>query len=91
MRRTCRTIINAPGPNLSRGSPVFAAALATILSMTANISEVFADDAVEQRVNALLGQMSIEEKIGHKATATQVSAILGLYDPAKAAIRNLKW
>ena len=33
----------------------------------------------------------IEEKIGHKATATQVSAILGLYDPAKAAIRNLKW
>ena len=32
----------------------------------------------------------IEEKIGHKATATQVSAILGLYDPVKAAIRNLK-
>lgn len=31
----------------------------------------------------------IEEKIGHKATATQVSAILGLYDPVKAAIRNL--
>jgi hypothetical protein len=32
----------------------------------------------------------IEEKIGHKATATQVSAILGLYDPVKAAIRNIK-
>jgi hypothetical protein len=32
----------------------------------------------------------IEEKIGHKATATQVSAVLGLYDPVKAAIRNLK-
>ena len=32
----------------------------------------------------------IEEKIGNKATATQVSAILGLYDPVKAAIRNLK-
>jgi hypothetical protein len=32
----------------------------------------------------------IEDKIGHKATATQVSAILGLYDPVKAAIRNLK-
>jgi hypothetical protein len=32
----------------------------------------------------------IEEKTGHKATATQVSAILGLYDPVKAAIRNLK-
>jgi hypothetical protein len=33
---------------------------------------------------------AIEEKIGHKATATQVSAILGLYDPVKAAIRNIK-
>jgi hypothetical protein len=33
---------------------------------------------------------AIEEKIGHKATATQVSAVLGLYDPVKAAIRNLK-
>ena len=32
----------------------------------------------------------IEEKIGQKATATQVSAILGLYDPVKAALRNLK-
>ena len=33
---------------------------------------------------------AIEEKIGHKATATQVNAILGLYDPVKAAIRSLK-
>lgn len=32
----------------------------------------------------------IEEKIGHKATATQVKAILSLYDPVKAAIRNIK-
>jgi len=32
----------------------------------------------------------IEEKIGGIATATQVSAILGLYDPVKAAIRNIK-
>ena len=32
----------------------------------------------------------IEEKLGGIATATQVSAILGLYDPVKAAIRNLK-
>ena len=32
----------------------------------------------------------IEEKIGGIATATQVSAILSLYDPVKAAIRNLK-
>ena len=32
----------------------------------------------------------IEEKIGQKATATQVSAILGLYDPVKAALRNIR-
>ena len=32
----------------------------------------------------------IEEKIGGIATATQVSAVLSLYDPVKAAIRNLK-
>lgn len=33
---------------------------------------------------------AIEEKIGHKATATQVSTVLGLYDPIKAALRNIK-
>ena len=33
---------------------------------------------------------AIEEKIGRTATATQVSAILSLYDPIKAAIRNLR-
>ena len=32
----------------------------------------------------------IEEKIGGIATATQVSAVLGLYDPIKAALRNIK-
>ena len=32
----------------------------------------------------------IEEKIGRAATPTQVNAVLGLYDPVKAAIRNLK-
>ena len=32
----------------------------------------------------------IEKKLGRTATATQVSTILGLYDPVKAAIRNLK-
>ena len=31
----------------------------------------------------------IEKKLGRTATATQVSTILGLYDPVKAAIRNL--
>ena len=33
---------------------------------------------------------AIEEKLGRPATATQVSAILSLYDPVKAAIRNLR-
>ena len=32
----------------------------------------------------------IEEKLGRTATTTQVSTILGLYDPVKAAIRNLR-
>ena len=32
----------------------------------------------------------IEEKLGRTATATQIQAVLGLYDPIKAAIRNLK-
>ena len=32
---------------------------------------------------------AIEEKIGHTATATQISAVLGLYDPIKAALRNV--
>jgi hypothetical protein len=32
----------------------------------------------------------IEERIGGIATATQISAVLGLYNPVKAAIRNLK-
>ena len=31
----------------------------------------------------------IEEKIGRTATATQISTVLSLYDPVKAAIRNL--
>ena len=32
----------------------------------------------------------IEEKIGGFATATQISAVLGLYDPVKAALRNIR-
>ena len=32
----------------------------------------------------------IEEKIGGFATATQISAVLGLYDPVTAAIRNIR-
>ena len=32
----------------------------------------------------------IEEKLGRTATATQIQTVLGLYDPVKAAIRNIK-
>jgi hypothetical protein len=32
----------------------------------------------------------IEENLGHTATATQVAAVLGLYDPVKAALRNIR-
>ena len=32
---------------------------------------------------------AVEEKIGRIATPTQVSAVLGLYDPVKAALRNI--
>ncbi|MDX1506964.1 MAG: glycoside hydrolase family 3 N-terminal domain-containing protein, partial [Woeseiaceae bacterium] len=37
--------------------------------MTANINDVLADDSVEQRIDALLAQMSIEEKIGQMRQA----------------------
>ena len=33
---------------------------------------------------------AIEEKLGHTATATQVAAVLSLYDPVKAALKNIR-
>ncbi len=33
---------------------------------------------------------SIKQAIGTRATATQIEAVIGLYDPIKAAIRNIK-
>ena len=50
---------------------------------------MLADHAKPLEVQAVITDI-IEESIKHTATATQVSAILGLYDPVKAAIRNLK-
>ena len=47
------------------------------------------DHAKPLEVQAVVTDV-IEEKIGGIATATQVSAVLSLYDPVKAAIRNLK-
>jgi len=33
---------------------------------------------------------AIEGKLGHTATATQVAAVLGMYDPVKAALKNIR-
>jgi hypothetical protein len=33
---------------------------------------------------------SIAQATGDRATATQIEAVIGLYDPVKAALRNLK-
>jgi hypothetical protein len=33
---------------------------------------------------------AIGEKLGRVATPTQISAVLGLYDPMKAALRNIR-
>jgi len=48
-----------------------------------------ADHAKPLEVQAVVIDI-IEENINHTATATQVSAILSLYNPVRAAIRNLK-
>ena len=52
-------------------------------------SMLLVDHAKPLEVQAVITDV-IEEKLGRTATATQVSTILGLYDPVKAAIRNLK-
>ena len=69
MRRTRRTTANSPGRNHPGRSSRIAAAAVTVLSMTANISEVIADNSVGQRVDALLAQMTIEEKVGQMRQA----------------------
>ena len=45
--------------------------------------------ATQPEVQAVITDI-IEDKIGHKATATQVKAVLGLYDPVKAAKRKIR-
>jgi hypothetical protein len=47
------------------------------------------NNATQPEVQAVITDI-IEEKIGGKATATQVKAVLGLYDPVKAAKRRVK-
>ena len=53
------------------------------------LPSMLVDHAKPLKVQAVVTNV-IEEKLGGIATATQVSAILSLYDPVKASIRNLK-
>ena len=53
------------------------------------LPSMLVDHAKPLEVQAVVTDV-IEEKIGGIATATQVSAVLGLYDPIKAALRNIK-
>ena len=53
------------------------------------LPSMLVDHAKPLEVQAVVTDV-IEERIGNIATATQVQAVLGLYDPVKAAIRNLK-
>ena len=53
------------------------------------LPSMLVDHAKPLEVQAVVTDV-IEEKLGGIATATQVQAVLGLYDPVKAAIRNLK-
>ena len=53
------------------------------------LPSMLVDHAKPLEVQAVVTDV-VEEKLGGIATATQVQAVLGLYDPVKAAIRNLK-
>ena len=53
------------------------------------LPSMLVDHAKPLEVQAVITDV-IEEKLGRTATATQVSAILSLYDPVKAAIRNFR-
>ena len=53
------------------------------------LPSMLVDHAKPLEVQAVVTDV-IEEKIGGIATATQVSAVLSLYDPVKAALRNIK-
>jgi hypothetical protein len=52
------------------------------------LPSMLVDHAKPLEVQAVVTDV-IEEKLGGIATATQVSAVLGLYNPVKAAIRNI--
>ena len=53
------------------------------------LPSMLVDHAKPLEVQAVVTDV-VEERLGGIATATQVSAVLSLYDPVKAALRNIK-
>ena len=54
-----------------------------------NLPFMLMSNANPLKVQAIVTEV-IEEKLGRTATATQVAAVLGLYDPVKAALQNIR-
>ena len=67
MLRNYQTNARAPKFRWIRG--LAKTAIGVAITMSANPSDVVADDSIEQRVDALLAQMTIEEKIGQMRQA----------------------
>jgi hypothetical protein len=57
--------------------------------LDADMPQLLAMQPVPTVVESVVGQ-AISASTGHRATETQIEAVLGLYDPVRAAIRNLK-
>ena len=53
------------------------------------LPSMLVDHAKPLEVQAVVTD-AIEAKLGRVATPTQIGAVLGLYDPIKAALRNIR-
>ena len=53
------------------------------------LPSMLVDHAKPLEVQAVVTD-AIEAKLGRVATPTQISTVLGLYDPIKAALRNIR-
>jgi hypothetical protein len=92
MKKTFRTIALELGRVMLRLAVdrVLRKELPTIFAkLDMELPTMLVDGAKPPAVEAVVID-AIEERIGKEATATQVGAILSLYDPIKAAIRNIK-
>jgi hypothetical protein len=57
--------------------------------LDAELPQVLSMQPAPVVVESVVAQ-SIAHATGNRATATQIEAVIGLYDPIKAAIRNMK-